>query len=98
MIGIKPRLNSPFRTGLLAAVFSFLIAATAVAQVTPADGEGKPGSVDRRIAPSADQIQPLLIGATVPSVQVVTADGEAVDLKEIVSGQPTILIFYRGGW
>jgi hypothetical protein len=50
------------------------------------------------IPASAEEIRPLLIGAAVPAVEVKTLDGSAVDLAEKVQEQPTVLIFYRGGW
>jgi peroxiredoxin len=40
----------------------------------------------------------LDVGATVPAVTVLTTDGTAVDLREATIRQPTVLIFYRGGW
>lgn len=45
-----------------------------------------------------DAVSPLLIGATVPDVTVRDADGTALSLAEAAGKQPTILIFYRGGW
>lgn len=50
------------------------------------------------IAASAQDVRPLLVGATVPSLTLVSVDGEAFDLNEAIKSQPTILIFYRGGW
>ncbi|MCA9727701.1 MAG: hypothetical protein R3E12_13515 [Candidatus Eisenbacteria bacterium] len=38
------------------------------------------------------------IGTEVPSVTVRDLDGQPQDLHDVVSAQPTILIFYRGGW
>ncbi len=46
-------------------------------------------------APSADQARPLAPGAAAPRVTLPAGDGQATAL---VSGQPTILIFFRGGW
>lgn len=71
-----------------------IASATAFAQ---SEEPGVTMSTDR-IAPSADQIQPLLLGAAVPSVMVADMNGNPVNLKEVITGQPTILIFYRGGW
>ena len=47
---------------------------------------------------SANGIQPLLVGQSVPDVQLQTADGKAFNLKQELAEQPTVLIFYRGGW
>jgi len=43
-------------------------------------------------------IQPLLIGASIPSVSLTTTDGTTVDLVEAIKDKPSILVFYRGGW
>jgi len=40
----------------------------------------------------------LEAGARVPAVTVLTATGEKVDLLAATTKQPTVLIFYRGGW
>jgi hypothetical protein len=50
------------------------------------------------IPASAEQTSPLGAGAAVPSVMLETADKEPFDLKLAVEKQPTVLIFYRGGW
>lgn len=50
------------------------------------------------VAPSADQVRPPLVGSTVPDVGVRSIEGESVQLADLVAGQPSILIFYRGGW
>jgi len=50
------------------------------------------------IANSADGIHPLLIGSTVPDVTVDDINGKSVKLSELVKQNPTVLIFYRGGW
>jgi hypothetical protein len=50
------------------------------------------------IATSAEEICPLLPGMEVPDVALVTTDGKSFSLKSEIASQPTILIFYRGGW
>jgi len=55
-------------------------------------------AADESVAPSADQIRPLLIGATVPAVTLATGDGEPFDLGEALSRKPSVVVFYRGGW
>ena len=50
------------------------------------------------IADGPDAICPLIAGAFVPDVTVVTPDRRPVELSEILEAQPTILIYYRGGW
>lgn len=50
--------------------------------------------------PAAAQtdVRPLLIGAEVPQLVLRTAEGGEFDLNGAIAEQPTILIFYRGGW
>jgi len=50
------------------------------------------------LASSASAAHPLGVGATAPSVVLKTGTGESFDLAEALAAQPTILIFYRGGW
>jgi peroxiredoxin len=38
------------------------------------------------------------VGQNVPSARVYTVEGEAIDIRDVVRRQPTVLIFYRGGW
>lgn len=47
---------------------------------------------------SPSEVRPLLIGAPVPKVTLQTVDGNPFDLNAAVSGRPSVLIFYRGGW
>jgi peroxiredoxin len=47
----------------------------------------------------AATIKPLPTGATIPARSVVqTVDGKSFDLNAAVALQPTVLVFYRGGW
>ena len=64
------------------------LAACVLLPVTPAE----------EVAAGPDSVRPLLIGATVPPVNLAGSDGETVDLGEILSNKPTVVIFYRGGW
>jgi len=50
------------------------------------------------IADSPEQIKPLMIGAHVPDVTLITPDHQPVVLRDVLAKQPTILIYYRGGW
>ena len=52
----------------------------------------------RPVPTSAEDVRPLLIGASVPEVTLRTADGNAFDPGAAVSRKPVVLIFYRGGW
>ena len=40
----------------------------------------------------------LDIGDAVPALKVRTDTGQAVSLPDLMDGNPTVLIFYRGGW
>lgn len=42
--------------------------------------------------------EPLKKGDAIPDVSAQTVDDKAVHLKTLVAGNPTVLIFYRGGW
>ena len=50
------------------------------------------------IAPTAEQVRPLLNGMTVPAIMVQDQQGKAIDLTSKITAQPTVLVFYRGGW
>lgn len=45
-----------------------------------------------------EDISPLLVGEKIPTKYLTDARGQTVDLKNIISKQATILIFYQGGW
>ena len=49
-------------------------------------------------AASAEAVQPLKAGDTIPNVMLTNADGLDFPLSRIIKNQPTVLIFYRGGW
>jgi hypothetical protein len=50
------------------------------------------------IPSSAEEIRPLLIGATVPDVALRTGQGTETTLYGALGEQPAVLIVYRGGW
>lgn len=50
------------------------------------------------IAPSPEQVTPLLNGLTIPAVTLTSAANKAVALTELVQQKPSVLVFYRGGW
>jgi len=52
----------------------------------------------QEIAPSADEIRPILIGSRVPDVVVQTIEGSPVGLRDAIGDTPTVLVFYRGSW
>jgi peroxiredoxin len=45
-----------------------------------------------------EDVKPIGVGALVPDVPVVTADGETKSLRGVTNGVKTVLVFYRGGW
>lgn len=49
-------------------------------------------------ANTAEDVVPLLIGATVPSVSVESQQGESIDLASVLKGKYSVVIFYRGSW
>ncbi|MDZ7694654.1 MAG: peroxiredoxin-like family protein [Balneolaceae bacterium] len=49
-------------------------------------------------AEDATDITPVLTGTTIPNPAVRTVKGDSVQLMDLVSQKPTVLIFYRGGW
>ncbi|MDR8393285.1 AhpC/TSA family protein [Aliifodinibius sp. S!AR15-10] len=49
-------------------------------------------------AESAKAVTPLLTGTQIPNGQLRTTSGDTVQLMNLVSEQPTVFIFYRGGW
>ncbi|TDF35569.1 AhpC/TSA family protein [Alteromonadaceae bacterium M269] len=56
-------------------------------------------ALDRnQFAEQASAVTPLLNGQSIPDVTVQTFDGKSVNLKDLVSEKPTVILFYRGGW
>ena len=50
------------------------------------------------LADAPESVHPLDKGKPAPSALIATSDGKEVELSSVVANQPTILIFYRGGW
>lgn len=50
------------------------------------------------IPQNPEDISPLLIGESIPTVRLKDASGKEFDLNGAIASKPTILIFYRGGW
>ncbi len=57
-----------------------------------------PAAAAGDLAPSPEQIRPLLVGSTVPDVTVRTATGELFALRAAIAKKPSVVVFYRGGW
>lgn len=49
-------------------------------------------------AEDATDVTPPLTGTRIPDSNVKTVDGKTVQLRNLASQKPTVLIFYRGGW
>lgn len=54
--------------------------------------------VSAQVPENAEDISPLLIGETIPKATFQDADGKQVELVNLLSNKPTVLVFYRGGW
>jgi peroxiredoxin len=50
------------------------------------------------LADSPEKVNPLGKGQTVPAVTLTTVDGKEFALQAETAKQPTVIIFYRGGW
>lgn len=49
-------------------------------------------------AQKPDETCPLTEGSTIPEGTLTSMDGEEIALAKILQKQPTVLVFYRGGW
>ena len=45
-----------------------------------------------------EDISPLLVGETIPNMNVQTIEGKVVNIASLLHTKKTVLIFYRGGW
>jgi len=50
------------------------------------------------VANSPNEICPILVGESVPKLELTKVDGSSFNLNAAIEQKPTILIFYRGGW
>ena len=55
-------------------------------------------AVSEAVPLSPLNVCPLLTGMAIPQVTVRTVNNEAFDLNSAVRQQPSVLVFYRGGW
>lgn len=55
-------------------------------------------SAQAGIPTDAREVNPIEVGATAPDIALTQADGTQVRLHALVSEQPAMLVFYRGGW
>jgi len=73
-------------------IYTLLLLLTPVLQVSAATTATKAPALD------AGSVQPLKAGDSVPNVTLTNADGLDFPLSRLLKNQPTVLIFYRGGW
>ena len=52
----------------------------------------------KKVAKNANEICPLKIGEEIPNVNLQSLEGKEINIRDIVSGRKSIIIFYRGGW
>ncbi|MDX2065331.1 MAG: peroxiredoxin-like family protein [Fimbriimonadaceae bacterium] len=50
------------------------------------------------LLPSPQMIRPVAVGTKIQWTPVRAADGKVVDLAKMLANQPTVVVFYRGGW
>lgn len=55
-------------------------------------------TAQKKVANSAEEISPLLIGAELPKVTIQKTDSTLVSVRDLTSKKKTVLIVYRGGW
>ncbi len=55
-------------------------------------------TIPAAVPASPHDVCPVLTGTTMPVVTLRTADGEPFDLNNAIRKQPSVLVFYRGGW
>ena len=51
-----------------------------------------------QIYPTANDVKPLLIGQKIPNATLQNLDGKDVELESLMAEQPSVVVFYRGGW
>jgi peroxiredoxin len=55
-------------------------------------------NISASVPSSPQDVCPVLTGTPIPAATLRTTEGDAFDLSEAVKQQPSVLIFYRGGW
>ncbi len=51
-----------------------------------------------QFAPTANDVNPLKVGQTVPDIALTDGNDNAKSLHGIIGGRPTLIVFYRGDW
>jgi hypothetical protein len=57
-----------------------------------------PAAAGDRVYASAQQVEPLAAGSSVPQARLTTVKGETVELAALLHECGALLVFYRGGW
>jgi peroxiredoxin len=55
-------------------------------------------NINGQVSPTADKINPILVGQKVPNTLIQKINGESIYTDDIFKDKNTVLIFYRGGW
>lgn len=50
------------------------------------------------IADKPEDVRPIMVGEKIPRLTLTSIDNKRFDLNKALASQPTLLIFYRGGW
>lgn len=56
------------------------------------------GCTGSDVADSPENVTPLEVNESIPDVTLTDAFGHGMDLQDMISEKPTLLVFYRGGW
>ncbi|WP_419802906.1 peroxiredoxin-like family protein [Mucilaginibacter sp.] len=88
-----------YTKALLLAAFSLFVFFTVKANPLTIDTLSTIKTLPGEIIPAnPTDISPLLIGESIPTVNLTDFNGKPFNLNEEVAKKPTVLIFYRGGW
>lgn len=74
-------------------LFLLFVSTALQAQTSAAEGQQTTA-----VPTSADAVNPLAKGSSLPSIRLTTPEGDTFDLNAFVKEQPVVLVFYRGGW
>lgn len=55
-------------------------------------------NLSAQVPEKAEDVSPLLIGEVLPQASLQDASGAFHDFQTLLSTEPTVLVFYRGGW
>ena len=55
-------------------------------------------TIAREVPDNPESICPILIGQSLPKIEIQTKDNDLFDLNAAIAKKPAVLIFFRGGW